>query len=87
MRQKENYVAPELTVVEFKVEKGFAGSGEESAAAALGDMLLGEIDTRSIHMGGAMTDLGTSDGGSYFAYVQDGQGEGGSNFYSNGSFF
>ena len=29
MSQKKQYIAPELTVVSFKMEKGYAASGEE----------------------------------------------------------
>ncbi|MBR4505779.1 MAG: hypothetical protein IKP21_03290 [Bacteroidales bacterium] len=59
MRQKENYVAPELTVVEFKVEKGFATSITipEPETALLGDLLIGYQPTQvDMHMGQAMGD-------------------------------
>lgn len=63
MRQKEKYVAPELTVVEFKVEKGFAASITipEPETALLGDMLIGYNPTNvDMHMGQAMGDNSSS---------------------------
>lgn len=84
MRQKENYVAPELTVVEFKVEKGFASS-LDPAAAALGTMVLGDISGNDIRMGAEMDELTVGEG-QFFTYTGE-EGGGGGDFYSGGGYF
>lgn len=91
MRQKENYVAPELTVVEFKVERGYSASTEivdDPVAQALGGIVFGEGQGTELSMGSSITNLGNAGGsGNPFAYVEDGSGSGGAGYFSNGSLF
>ena len=76
MKLKKDYIAPGLTVVSFKMEKGYATS---VTIASLGDMELGFVNEMVSHtdlmMGDQMGDL-TNGGGSnsYFGFGAEGTG-------------
>lgn len=83
MMKKQKYEAPALTVVEFKVERGFALSDvvPEPETAMLGDILIGYNPTAvDMHMGQEM-------GNNSSAFVVE---EGNDGFFGNtqsGSYF
>lgn len=80
MMKKQKYETPALTVVEFKVERGFATSIPTPETATLGDIVIGfEPTAVDMHMGQQMGDnsssfttvgsegfFGNGESGSYF---------------------
>jgi len=91
IQQKRPYLAPEITVVDFKVEVGQAAS--VPVEAELGVMqigyLNGERNPYNLYMGDGMNDL-TNHG--YFGYGEYGSGplgapSGGGYFTGGGSYF
>lgn len=79
MKLKKEYVAPNLTVVSFKVERGYATSFVEDQVEMLGNMEIFELQGSDVLMGAEMTDMtgsfgygsggtsaGTNDGYSWF---------------------
>ena len=82
MKLKKEYVAPNLTVVSFKVERGYATSATslvEDQVQMLGNMEIFELQGSDVLMGEGMTDMtsgfgygsggtsaGTNDGYSWF---------------------
>ena len=47
MKEKKKYIAPELTVVEFKTERGYASSGSELTKVLRIFALAGTLDVSS----------------------------------------
>lgn len=81
---KTPYLAPQLTVVEFRMERGFSAS-DEPEIPALGDMEIGIASGLNMYMGDQMNSLGVGSGeGDYFGYTID---EGSSGFITDGSYF
>lgn len=62
MKLKKEYVAPNLTVVSFKVERGFATSFIEDQVEMLGNMEIFELQGSDVLMGEEMTDMSSSFG-------------------------
>jgi hypothetical protein len=81
---KTPYLAPQLTVVEFRMERGFSAS-DEPEIPTLGTMEIGMASGLDMRMGDQMTTLGVGNGGgNYFGYTT---GEGSSGFITDGSYF
>lgn len=60
MKLKKEYVAPALTVVSFKTERGYATSMIEDQIEMLGNMEIFELSGSDVLMGGEMTDMSGS---------------------------
>lgn len=87
---KRPYLAPELTVVDFKVERGLQTS--VPVEAELGAMQIGYLNStlnpNNLYMGGPMSDLSR---GGYFGYGEysgpSGAPSGGGYFTGGGGYF
>lgn len=80
MKLKKEYVAPNLTVVSFKVERGYAtspGSIIEDQVELLGNMEIFQQSGSEMLMGDAMTDMTD-----YFGYGSGGTTAGTNDGYS-----
>lgn len=80
MKLKKEYVAPNLTVVSFKVERGYATSPTsfiEDQVELLGNMEIFQQNGSEMLMGDAMDEMG-----SYFAYGSGGTSAGTNDGYT-----
>lgn len=67
MKQKKKYVAPELTVVQFHAERGYAASNSVFSAAQQLDALLED----EIHRANAEGSIGNDFAAGYFDNVDE----------------
>lgn len=83
-QQKRPYLAPEITTVEFWVERGMEGSEVEVTPATLGVMQIGVINGMNLYMGDAM-----QNGSGYFSSGSSYSGGSGGGYfgYGDGTYF
>lgn len=87
-KEKKNYESPQLTVVEFRVERGFAGSSEESIVANAAQNLNLTLETEMLIQAAKKDNNGNIIAAEMGDNVDNTNAGGSSNWqYSNGGWF